>query len=434
MRKTKKKEWIYLGLILVIYFSGILYVYNHNLSMEALFKYGLLQPKGIIGEEARFKEIDTIISWNIFKDIWYIFIKSAAILVELLQYWVIGMFIASALIIFTPWDKVKAKMGYGGPLAIFISTLAGAIIPICSCGIIPVLAGMVESGIPLGVSLAFLISAPMVNVPAFFITGSVLGWKLALGRILGTFFIAMGVGLITSYWQKKERFLRRFIKISLIPNLSAELQQFAFNIAMKLSREPGKLSTEELAPGEEDKLYILGEAGILERNKEGLWYLPEIKEATIDSAGACFVLPSEEKKFALNKKLKNFIATSWDLFLQLNYYLLLAVIIAGAIKVLLPTKVVINLVGSKNIDSVLISSVVAILAYICTYVEVPTALALVQKGMSAGATLAFLLGGPGLSIPSIVMLSGVFKPKLLILYVGLSFIGCVIAGYIFNLF
>lgn len=125
---------------------------------------------------------------------------------------------------------------------------------------------------------------------------------------------------------------------------------------------------------------------------------------------------------------------AWDLFLQLNYYLVLAVLIAGAIKVLIPTNIVINLVGGKNLNSVLITSIIAVLAYVCTYVEVPTALALIQKGMGGGATLAYLLGGPGLSLPSIAMLSGVFKLKVLTLYVGLSFVGCIIAGYMFNLF
>jgi len=92
------------------------------------------------------------------------------------------------------------------------------------------------------------------------------------------------------------------------------------------------------------------------------------------------------------------------------------------------------LVGGRSLNSVLITSFIAVLAYVCTYVEVPTALALIQKGMGGGATLAYLLGGPGLSLPSIVMLSGVFKPKVLALYVGLSFLGCVISGYVFNLF
>jgi len=59
---------------------------------------------------------------------------------------------------------------------------------------------------------------------------------------------------------------------------------------------------------------------------------------------------------------------------------------------------------------------------------------LIQKGMGGGATLSYLLGGPGLSLPSIVMLSGVFKARVLAIYVGISFISCVLAGYIFNLF
>ncbi len=121
------------------------------------------------------------------------------------------------------------------------------------------------------------------------------------------------------------------------------------------------------------------------------------------------------------------------LFLQLNHYLLLAVLIAGAIKVLLPTDLITEWVGGKALNSVLVSAAVALLAYVCTYVEVPTALALMSTGMGPGATLAYLLGGPGLSLPSIAMLWGVFRPRVAALYVGISFAGCVAAGYLFNL-
>lgn len=203
---------------------------------------------------------------------------------------------------------------------------------------------------------------------------------------------------------------------------------------MALSKNPGKLPTEKLAPGEEDKLYLLGEAGILDRDKGGLWHLPQVSEASTDAAGACFVLPTGDMTLSLAQRIKKVAQTAWDLFLQLNYYLVLAVIIAGAIKVVIPTSLVVSLIGGENLNSVLIASFIAVLAYVCTYVEVPTAMALIAKGMGPGATLSYLLGGPGLSLPSIVMLSGVFKPKVLALYVGLSFIGCVIAGYVFNLF
>ena len=433
-RKPTKKEWLYLLLVAVLMSSAIAYAYNRDLSLGALFDYGLLQPKGVSSEEVRLTEIETPLSWDIPQVVWFTYIKGAAVLVELFQYWIIGMLIAGALVAFVPWEKVKKKMGYGGFGSIFMSTVAGAVIPICSCGIVPVLAGMVEAGIPLGPTMAFLIAAPMLNIPAVFITAGVLGWKLAIGRIIGTFFIALSVGGVLSYWQRKERFLRRFIKLSITPNLSPELQQFAFKIGMALSKNPAGLSTEKLAPGEEDKLYLLGEAGILDRSREELWFLPQVSESKAEISGACFVLPNGNAELTFRQKSEKLVRTAWDFFLQLNSYLLLAVVIAGAIKVLIPTNVVVNLVGGESMNSVLTASFVAVLAYVCTYVEIPTALALIGKGMGGGASLAYLLGGPGLSLPSIAMLSGVFKPKVLALYVGVSFVGCVISGYVFNLF
>ncbi len=432
-RKPSKKEWLFLLIVILFYFTGVFYAYTHNLSIGALFKYGLLQPKGLTGEAARLTEIETPLSWNVTQVLWFIYIKGSAVLVELFQYWIIGMFIAAFLVVFIPWEKVKKKMGSGSLGSNFMATTAGAVIPICSCGIVPVLAGMVEAGIPLGPTMAFLIGAPMLNVPAVFITAGVLGWKLAVARILGTFFIALSVGGVMSYWQKKERFLRRFIKLAITPNISPELQQFAFSVATTLSTNPNKLPTEKIAPGEEEKLFLLGEAGILDRDKDGLWHLPKVSEAKADITGACFVLPTGDTKSNFTHRVKKLFSTAWDLFLQLNYYFVLAVIIAGAIKVIIPTDIVVNLVGGSSLNSVLVAAFVAVLAYVCTYVEVPTALALVHKGMGGGATLAYLLGGPGLSLPSIAMLSGVFKPKVLVLYVSISFIGCVIAGYVFNL-
>jgi len=433
-RKPNKKELFYLILIFILYSGALIYVYQNHLSFGAIYKYGLLQEKGVQEDQARIADIETPLSWNIPEVLWFILIKGAAVLVELFQYWIVGMLIAASLVVFVPWQKIKEKMGYGGFGSNFLATTAGAVIPICSCGIVPVLAGMVEAGIPLGPTMAFLIAAPMLNVPAVFITAGVLGWKLALGRILGTFFIALMVGGVLTRWQRKERFLRRFVKLSIAPNLSPELQKFAFKVGMVLSKNPRKLPTEKLAPGEEEKLYLLGEAGILDRDKEDLWFLPAVKEASTGATAACFVLPTGEAKLSLGKKMRKMVQTAWDFFLQLNYYLILAVIIAGAIKVLIPTKTVVSLVGGKHLNSVLIASFIAVLAYVCTYVEVPTALALIQKGMGGGATLSYLLGGPGLSLPSIVMLSGVFKAKVLALYVGLSFVGCVVAGYVFNLF
>lgn len=157
-------------------------------------------------------------------------------------------------------------------------------------------------------------------------------------------------------------------------------------------------------------------------------------EVGIQNVGACAVLPTgDAAHLTLVEKLAATFRTGWRLFVQLNGYLLLAVLIAGAIKVVLPTALITAWVGGSSLNSVLIVAVIAVLAYVCTYVEVPTALALMSKGMGPGATLAYLLGGPGLSLPSLAMLSGVFRPRVLALYAGVSFVGCIAAGWVYNL-
>jgi hypothetical protein len=430
--KLGKKEWFYFIAVIGLYILAVWYVASHDLSWSVMFKAGILQEKGVTGLDARVKDINTPVSWNIPLVIWYILIKGAALLVELLPYWIVGMFIAAGLVVFVSWEKIKRKMGYGGFGANFMATTAGAVIPICSCGIVPVLAGMVEAGVPLGPTLAFLISAPMLNIPTVFMTAGLLGKKMAIARVVSVYAIAMATGLIVSYWQKKRKGLRHFVKLYVQPNLSPELQKFAYSLAMKLVTKPDGLTLEEIGLEHKAEIDELDEIGVIEQAKDGKWKLIERGDSKHQSS--CFVLPKGYAELDLRQKLIEIWKTSWQLFFALNYYLVLAVIIAGAIRVLIPTSVIVNFVGGKAINSVLIAAVVAMLAYVCTYVEVPTAMALIDKGMGPGATLSYLLGGPGLSLPSIMMLSGVFKPRLLWLYVGLSFVGCVIAGYIFNLF
>ncbi len=432
--RPTRTMWFYLAAVAVLYASGMGYAVVHGLSLRSLFLFGLLQPPGVTGADARLVEIPTPLSWNLPQVAWFIYLKAAGVLVELFQYWIIGMFIAGALIVFVSWEKVKARMGYGGFRANLLATTAGAIIPICSCGIVPVLAGMVQAGIPLGPTMAFLIAAPMLNVPTVFMTAGVLGWPMALGRTVATFGIALAVGGVLSHWQRRHRSPRAFLKIHVPPRLSPDLQQFAFRFAMLAAQRPAGVSTDELGPDAERKLGLLEEVGLAECQPDGRWVLVEADPAAITNVGACAVLPEGDVSRPFLEKVRETGRVGLRLFVQLNGYLLLAVLIAGAIKVLLPTTVITAWVGGTALNSVLVASAIAVLAYVCTYVEVPTALALMSKGMGPGSTLAYLLGGPGLSLPSIAMLSGVFRPRVLLLYVGLSFIGCVAAGYVYNLF
>jgi uncharacterized membrane protein YraQ (UPF0718 family) len=69
-----------------------------------------------------------------------------------------------------------------------MAALLGTVTPFCSCSAVPLFLGFVTSGIPLGVTFSFLISAPMVNEVALVLLVGLFGWKIAA--------IYFGTGLV----------------------------------------------------------------------------------------------------------------------------------------------------------------------------------------------------------------------------------------------
>ncbi len=61
-----------------------------------------------------------------------------------------------------------------------LASLLGVVTPFCTCSAIPLFLGFVESGIPLGVTLSFLIAAPMINEVALVLLFGLFGWQTAL--------------------------------------------------------------------------------------------------------------------------------------------------------------------------------------------------------------------------------------------------------------
>jgi uncharacterized membrane protein YraQ (UPF0718 family) len=77
-----------------------------------------------------------------------------------------------------------------------LAALLGVVTPFCSCSAVPLFLGFVEAGIPLGVTLSFLISAPMVNEVALVLLLGLFGWKVAALYLLTGLTIAILAGSI----------------------------------------------------------------------------------------------------------------------------------------------------------------------------------------------------------------------------------------------
>ncbi|MBY6105914.1 permease [Ferrimonas balearica] len=68
----------------------------------------------------------------------------------------------------------------------------GAITPFCSCSSIPLFLGFCSAGIPIGTTMAFLLTSPLINEVAVLLLLSLLGWELTLWYLM----IGMTIGIL----------------------------------------------------------------------------------------------------------------------------------------------------------------------------------------------------------------------------------------------
>ena len=99
----------------------------------------------------------------------------------------------------------------------------GAITPFCSCSSIPVFLGFTSAGIPVGITMSFLLTSPLINEVAILLLMSLLGWKFTLLYVV----VGMTVGIIGGAFLdaiKAERWLQSFAKKALEAGQNAPLQ------------------------------------------------------------------------------------------------------------------------------------------------------------------------------------------------------------------
>ena len=121
-----------------------------------------------------------------------------------------------------------------------------------------------------------------------------------------------------------------------------------------------------------------------------------------------------------------------DIFNKVWLYVLLGVGMGAAIHNWIPQSIIEKILGQNNPFSVLIATFIGVPIYADIFGTIPIAEALVAKGVGIGTVLSFMMGVTTLSLPSLVMLSKVVKPKLLATFITIVVIGIIIMGYSFN--
>ncbi|MEA2876709.1 MAG: uncharacterized protein QOF14_1905 [Hyphomicrobiales bacterium] len=247
---------------------------------------------------------------------------------------------------------------------IVFASLMGALSPFCSCGVVPVIAALLVSGVPLAPVMAFWLASPLMDPSQFFLTAGVLGFQFAVAKTI----VAIGVGLLGGFG------------------------------VLTLQRA-GAL----LGPALREGIGNGGCAGSKIRNpKAVVWHEPARRDA--------------------------FRSTAIQNGLFLGKWLLLAFVLESLMVAYIPADLIPRLAGDGSVFSILMATLVGVPSYLNGNAALPLVAGLIEKGMAPGAAMAFLVGGGVTSIPAALAVWALARPPVFAAYLGLATVGALLSG------
>lgn len=325
-----------------------------------------------------------------------------------------AFFIAGAINALLPKEIITNHLGTKSSMfkAYPLSVVAGLLLAVCSCTILPLFAGIRKKGAGIGPALAFLYTAPATNLLAIVFTGSVIGWDFAAARIILSVVFAIAIGVIISS---------------------------VFGDGEK-STSPGKPkpapAKAQVAKAERRQsltyltIFLLTLLGVL---FVGTWQMPN--EFRIGGLLALIALVYlEQKAWFTRQQTISWLSETWMFAKTIFPLLLVGIFVAGMVSAALPDGFLEARLGQNTVYANLIAVMFGVFMYFPTLVEVPMAKTFLSLGMSKGPLLAYMLADPVISLPSILVVRRYIGDKRTIAYISLIIIFCTLAGLIYGTF
>lgn len=114
-------------------------------------------------------------------------------------------------------------------------------------------------------------------------------------------------------------------------------------------------------------------------------------------------------------------------------YVIVGIAVGAAIHGYVPETAMSSIMGKQAWWSVPAAVLIGVPLYSNAAGVIPIVSALMEKGASLGTVLAFMMSVVGLSLPEMIILRRVLKPKLLAIFVAVVAVGIILTGYLFNL-
>jgi uncharacterized membrane protein YraQ (UPF0718 family) len=381
-----------------------------------------------------------------------------------------ALFIAGAIITFLSKNSV---MRYLGPksnpiLAYAVASVAGCVLAVCSCSVLPMFAGIYNLGAGLGPATAFLYSGPGINILAIFLSARVLGFSIGAGRVIGAVSFSVIIGLIMAAVFRKGEKAKAQAAMQMpepekprrhIGKTAVFLASMILFLIFSDWYNPGNVTVQTV-----DGLNF--KAVVIHETKDAIRFQLE-QDLNQSKLGDKITLPKsdiawmqEQKSWVIaihhikwylaglmglavalmswrwfeKDELREWMANTWDFTKLLVPLLFGGVFVVGFVSVLLPEKQVAQWVGNNSLGSNLIASVIGAFWYFATLTEIPITQALMKLGMNKGPVMALLLAGPALSLPNILVIRKVIGNSKTIVFILLVVVMSTIFGMVFGMF
>jgi len=381
-----------------------------------------------------------------------------------------ALFIAGAIITFLSQSSVMRYLGPGSNpiLAYAVASIAGCVLAVCSCSVLPMFGGIYKLGAGLGPATTFLYSGPAINVLAIFLTARVLGFSIGAGRFIGAVAFSVIIGLLMAWifrkgerekiqaalqMPKPEKPKRHIAKTALflacmilflvfsdwfnpgnVVVKTTDNQQFKA-VVIHETRDAIRFQLEEnLGENKFGDKITLEKAKIADMQEQNTWVI-QIYHARWYLAGLCglAVLIMLWQWFERDE-IRQWLHNTWEFAKLLVPLLYGGVFIVGFVSVLLPEKQVAQWVGDNSLRANLVASVIGAFWYFATLTEIPITQALMKLGMHNGPVMALLLAGPALSLPSILVIRKFMGNIKTTVFVVLVVVMSTIVGMFFGAF
>lgn len=369
----------------------------------------------------------------------------------------VGVFISQSAVMRYLGAEARRGMAYG------MASIAGLLLAVCSCTILPLFASIYKKGAGLGPAMAFLYAGPAINVLAIVLTARILGPQLGLARAVGAVVFSVVIGLLMHWLFRREEAERRQNGL-LLPDDPARRplwQTTLYFLAMTAILVFANWGEPQSPQGLWWQLFqlkwpltALAAAGLgvmLVLWWQVRWWqmalvaVPVIVLAAFFphwpqlafSAGALGLILLASRQPG---ELSDWMASSWD-FAKLILPLLLAgVLIAGALlgrvgeEGLIPSAWVAAAVGGNSLWANFFAAFAGAFMYFATLTEVPILQGLIGSGMGPGPALALLLAGPALSLPNMLVIRSVLGTRKTAVFVALVVVMATLSGVVYGHF